>query len=98
MQLSVVAAFRASGNTLSAMAIALVSQFLLQFPLAYLLSSHTSLEAAGIWWSFPITSAIMTVFSAVWLATGRWSAKRLTEEDKQIVAVTDEAIAEEGVR
>ena len=34
IQLCVVATFRASGNMLNAMVIALVSQFMIQFPLA----------------------------------------------------------------
>jgi Na+-driven multidrug efflux pump len=39
IQLCVVAAFRSSGNMLSAMVIALVSQWMIQFPLAYVLPS-----------------------------------------------------------
>jgi len=39
---------RASGNMVIAMMLTLVSQWILQFPLAYVLSKHTSLEAQGI--------------------------------------------------
>lgn len=98
IQLCVVAAFRASGHTLPAMAIALVSQFVLQFPLAYVLSKHTALGQAGIWWSFPITSALVALFSAGWFALGGWNGKRLTDSDRLSVAVADEAIAGEGIR
>src|SRR6185312_6427983 len=53
IQLCIVSAFRASGNMLIAMVIALVSQWMFQFPLAYVLSKHTDLAARGLWWSFP---------------------------------------------
>jgi putative MATE family efflux protein len=98
VQLCVVAAFRAAGNTWAAMAIALVSQFLLQFPLAYVLSKHTGLAEDGIWWSFPITSVLVAVFAAGWFAQGRGNMKRLTDDERLVVDVTDETIAEEGAR
>jgi putative MATE family efflux protein len=74
VQLCVVSAFRASGNMLAAMVIALVSQFVLQFPLAYILSKHTSLQAFGLWWSFPITTIIVAAGSLCWFAQGGWQA------------------------
>jgi len=58
IQLCVVATFRASGNMLNAMVIALVSQFMIQFPLAYVLSKHTPLGVDGLWWSFPVTNVL----------------------------------------
>ena len=42
-----------------AMVIALVSQFMFQFPLAYILAKHTSLAASGLWWSFPIANVVI---------------------------------------
>jgi putative MATE family efflux protein len=98
IQLCVVAAFRASGNMLMAMVIALVSQFMIQFPLAYVLSKHTSLEADGLWWSFPVTNVLVAVVSLAWFARGSWKAMRLTEEDKEILQVTEEAVRKEVLR
>jgi putative MATE family efflux protein len=98
VQLCVVSAFRASGNMLAAMVIALVSQFVLQFPLAYILSKHTSLQAFGLWWSFPITTIIVAAGSLCWFAQGGWQATVLTEESRQIARVAEETIAEEGIR
>lgn len=63
VQLSIVSAFRASGNMLAAMVIALVAQFMLQFPLAYILAKHTRLEADGLWWSFPIVNIAVAIVS-----------------------------------
>jgi putative MATE family efflux protein len=98
VQLCVLSAFRASGNMLAAMVIALVSQFMLQFPLAYILSKHTALQADGIWWSFPITTLIVALVSLCWFAQGGWKATVLTEEARQVAQVAEETIAEEGIR
>jgi len=98
VQLCIVSAFRASGNMLFAMVIALVAQFVLQFPLAYILSKHTSLQAAGLWWSFPITTIAVAIVSVGWFAQGGWKATVLTEESRQVAEVAEETIAEEGIR
>jgi MATE family, multidrug efflux pump len=98
VQLCIVSAFRASGNMLNAMVIALVSQFVLQFPLAYILSRHTSLQAAGLWWSFPIANIAAAIVSICWFAQGGWKATRLTEEDRQVARVAEETAGEDGIR
>jgi putative MATE family efflux protein len=98
VQLCVVSAFRASGNMLVAMVLALVSQFMIQFPLAYVLSKHTTLQTLGLWWSFPVTNIAGAVIAVCWFAYGSWKNTRLTEEDQQIVKITEEAIADEGIR
>jgi len=98
VQLCMLSAFRASGNMLAAMVIALVSQFMLQFPLAYILSKHTTLQAQGIWWSFPITTIVVALVSLCWFAQGGWKKTVLTEEDRQVAQVAEETIAEEGIR
>jgi len=98
VQLCVVSGFRASGNMLVAMVLALVSQFVLQFPLAYILSKHTSLQAAGLWWSFPITTVAVAIVSVCWFAQGGWKTTVLTEESRQVAQVAEETIAEDGIR
>jgi len=98
VQLCIVSAFRASGNMLVAMVIAIVSQFMFQFPLAYVLSKHTGLQAAGIWWSFPAANIAAALVSVCWFAQGGWKRTKLTEEDRQAAQVTEETVAEEGIR
>jgi putative MATE family efflux protein len=98
VQLCIVSAFRASGNMLNAMVIALVSQWMIQFPLAYVLSKHSVLQASGIWWSFPVTNVAVAVISVCWFANGGWKKTRLTEQDRQTIKVTEETIIEEGIR
>jgi Na+-driven multidrug efflux pump len=98
IQLCVVAAFRSSGNMLSAMVIALVSQWMIQFPLAYVLSKHTALGPTGLWWSFPVGNVLTALVSICWFGRGEWATARLTEESQDSARVTDEAMIEEGYR
>jgi putative MATE family efflux protein len=98
VQLCIVSVFRASGNMLIAMVIALVSQWMIQFPLAYVLSKHTVLQESGIYWSFPVTNVAVAVISVCWFAQGGWKKTRLTEQERQTIKVTEETIAEEGIR
>jgi putative MATE family efflux protein len=97
IQLCMVSAFRASGNMLIAMVIALVSQWMIQFPLAYVLSKHTTLLAHGIWWSFPVTNVAVAIVSICWFAKGSWKTTRLTDEDKQTALVTQETIIDDRI-
>lgn len=96
VQLCVVSAFRASGNMQNAMMVALVSQWVVQFPLAYVLSKHTALQDNGIWWSFAVTNVVVAIFAFCWFKRGTWKKTRLTEEEQQIVHITDEALIEKG--
>ena len=98
VQLCIVSAFRASGNMLIAMVIALVSQFMFQFPLAYVLSKHTSLPGRRTMVVVPDRQHRRCMVSACWFAQGGWKKTRLTEEDKEAAQVTKETIAEEGIR
>ncbi|HEX6841581.1 MAG TPA: MATE family efflux transporter [Stellaceae bacterium] len=98
VQLSIVSAFRASGNMLSAMVIALVAQFMLQFPLAYILAKHTSLAAAGLWWSFPVANIVVAIVALCWFAAGGWKSTRLTDEDIQVAEVAEKTITEDNIR
>ncbi|MCP8899844.1 MATE family efflux transporter [Gilvimarinus xylanilyticus] len=96
VQLCVVAAFRASGNMLNAMVLALVSQWLVQFPIAYVLSKHTDLGIAGVWWSFPVTNVLVALVAFAWFSHGGWKRTRITDEDVQVQTVVDNALKDEG--
>ncbi len=98
VQLCIVAAFRASGNMLNAMVIALLSQCVVQFPAAYILSNHTELGDQGIWYSFAITNITIALIAFAWFMRGSWKKTKLTKEDKHIVQVTRETLIEEGAR
>jgi putative MATE family efflux protein len=98
IQLCIVSTFRASGNMLIAMVIALVSQWMVQFPMAYVLSKHTILQSQGLWWSFPVTNIVVAIVSVCWFLRGSWKTTRLTEDEKQTAKVAQAAIIEDGIR
>jgi len=90
---------RASGNMVMTMVLTLVGQWVLQFPLAYVLSEHTRLGMGGIWWAFPIANAAIMIITLAVYARGDWKRKRLTEPvDKLTESVSEEIFAEEGLR
>ncbi|HET6765695.1 MAG TPA: MATE family efflux transporter [Longimicrobiaceae bacterium] len=99
-QLCMTGVLRASGNMVMTMVLTLVSQWVLQFPLAYVLSRHAGMGPRGIWWAFPITYVLITLVTLGIYAKGDWKRKRLTEPDADELTdrVTNEILAEEGAR
>jgi Na+-driven multidrug efflux pump len=73
---------RASGNTFAAMIISLVSQWVVQFPLAVILSLRTSLGAHGLWWAFPVANIATAIIAGIWFSRGDWKKGRLVAHDK----------------
>lgn len=100
VQLALTGVLRASGNMLISMVLTLVSQWVLQFPLAYVLSKHTTLGADGIWWAFPIANVTIALITIGVYAKGDWKKKRLieTEEDELTGKVTEEILVGEVTR
>ena len=77
---------------MSSLIIAFVSQWLVQFPLAFFLSRHTDLHAVGSWWSFPITNIVASIVSISWFAQGGWRKSRLSEDDRDLIRDTDNGV------
>jgi putative MATE family efflux protein len=96
VQMALNGVFRASGNMFATMLLALASQWVLQFPLAYILSKHTDLGIGGLWWAFPVTNVLMALITFGWYLKGDWKKKRLTQEERFAEQVTEEIIIEEG--
>lgn len=90
-------AFRGSGNTMVSMILAIVSLWVLRFPLAYILSQHTALAEIGLWIAFSAANIIATIITIVWFAKGTWKQKKITEEIKLTREITKETIIEEGM-
>ncbi|MDB4905419.1 MAG: transporter [Gemmatimonadetes bacterium] len=82
-QLSMTGVLRASGNMVVTMTLTLVSQWVFQFPIAYVLSKHAGLGAPGIWWAFPISNVMITLITMGVYARGDWKKKRLTQPDAE---------------
>jgi putative MATE family efflux protein len=98
LQLSLLGVFRAAGKTVTTMVLALVAQWVLQFPLAYLLGKHTAGGLDTMWWAFPISMVVSTTLAVVLFLRGDWKRGRLTEEAAAAAEVTGEILIEEGVR
>ncbi len=65
-------AFRGAGKTKISMILALLSVWLLRFPLAYYLGYHTSLKQFGIWISYPVTNILTALAGLVLLIKYKW--------------------------
>jgi len=96
IQMAINGAFRGSGNTMISMTISIVALWVLRFPIAYILSTFTSLGDVGIWAAFPIANVLTTVIAVIWFKTGSWKKKKVTEDIKLKRATTRETIIEEG--
>ena len=71
----------------------------IQFPLAYILSKHTSLADSGIWWAFPVTNIIAAVIVLAVYGRGDWKkTKLISPDDKAVAQVSREAELEEPMR
>lgn len=95
-QFSLTGVLRASGNMVETMLLTLMSQWVLQFPLAYVLSKHTGLAERGIWWAFPVTNVITVLVTLGVYAKGDWKRKRLLDPASvEHGTMTSKIIAEE---
>lgn len=89
--------FTGAGNTGVTMVISIISFWVLQFPLAYILSKHTSLAEIGIWISLPIANVLTAAISAVWYKKGDWKKKKIIEDHEKLESeVVKESMIEEG--
>jgi putative MATE family efflux protein len=93
LQHVITGALRGAGDTMAAMMLSLIATWVILFPLAYVLSRHTSLGARGIWWSYPISNVLSTALSVAWFLGGDWKDKRLLGQ-----TVFPETVLEERVR
>jgi Na+-driven multidrug efflux pump len=98
LQLALIGVFRAAGQMVVTMALALVSQWALQFPLAYALGKHTRYGLDGLWYAFPTATVVTTIVAVVWFMKGDWKRSRLTDSEAFAERVTEEVLVEEGVR
>jgi Na+-driven multidrug efflux pump len=83
IQLSLTGVFRASGNMVTALVLTLVSQWVLQFPLAWFLSRPHVLGPHGLWWAFPASNVVIALITMGVFAKGDWKKKRLTRPAKE---------------
>ena len=96
-QMVLMGTMRGAGDTKSSMILTIVSQYLIQFPLAYIFAHVMQLGSVGIWWSFSVTNAISTVVIVLWYMRGSWKSKNLLGDAALREKVAEETIADEGM-
>lgn len=97
IQLSLGGALQGAGDTMTSMILTVISTWVLQFPIAYMLSSRFGFSELGIWLAFPITNVIMAVVSVLWFMRGTWK-KPVSQGDHELEEeIRKEAIIEEGI-
>lgn len=94
MQQALMGTFRGSGNTLLAMMVAIVSMWVFQFPLAYILSKHAGWNEFGLWWTYPITNVLSSLVVLAFFIQGGWRKKTITTDLQN--EVSEEIISQEG--
>ena len=65
------------GDTVPAMLVVLLSIFVVQVPLAFLLSQHTGLGVYGTRWAMVIGTVVMALSYALYFRMGSWKRKKL---------------------
>jgi Na+-driven multidrug efflux pump len=66
-----------AGDTLPNMLIGIAMTWVVQIPLAYLLSSYTSLGVYGIRWAIVISLAAGCIAYFAYFRSGRWKLKKV---------------------
>ncbi|HEY8950593.1 MAG TPA: MATE family efflux transporter [Rhizomicrobium sp.] len=94
LQFALLGVLRAAGEMLAAMTTGLISQWVLQLPIAFLLSKHTGLGADGLWWALPVSNIATAVIAGGLFLWGPWRTRRLT--GRSPLAVQQEAVEEQA--
>ncbi len=96
LQIIVGSTLQAAGSTSQAMKLSIISQWLVQLPLAFLLSKALNLGITGVWLTFPITNIIMSTIYLFVFFKGKWKTKKIiSHEQKTEIKVLQETEVEE---
>jgi putative MATE family efflux protein len=97
LQLCLVGVLRATGNTFIPMILALVSQWILQFPIAFVLSHYTKMEEKGIWLAFPISIILTALITLAIYSKGDWKKKQMLSKNAVLTAKVEDEIMSDGI-
>lgn len=84
LQIIIGSTLQAAGSTTKAMTLTLVSQWIVQIPLIYLLSRFSSLGIDGLWLAFPLTNVIMAAVYLIVFKRSAWEKKKLISEEERL--------------
>lgn len=96
VQMVMSGALAGAGNTLAAMALSLISFWILRFPVAWVLAIPGGIGFEGVFWSFPISNVIAALVAITWFLRGTWIRRVVDENTRLTNMVRDEARIEEG--
>jgi len=88
---------RGAGNTLAAMMLAITTQWVFQFPLAYLLSHKTKLGVSGIFLAVAIANVCSSIVAILWYLRGDWKKPAIIDEIQLQQRVDAEIAVDEGL-
>jgi putative MATE family efflux protein len=100
LQMIILGTLRGAGDTKASMNMTLISQWVIQFPLALILSRFTPLGLNGIWWSFSISNIVSTALVLYWFRKSNWKSRTLvakTDDQKMQQEAGEEARIDEGI-
>lgn len=97
LQICLIGVLRATGNTVIPMILALISQWVLQFPLAFILSHYTTMGEMGIWHAYPIATIITSLITLVIFAKGDWKNKKMISKDSKLAEKVEDEMIEDGL-
>ncbi|MDD2907557.1 MAG: MATE family efflux transporter [Candidatus Gracilibacteria bacterium] len=98
LQMSINGVFRATGNMVTTLVLTLVSQWIFQLPIAFILSKYTSLGVDGLWYAIVITNLIMVFINISLFIKGDWKKTNITKEEKMQEDVFENVAIEEGIK
>jgi putative MATE family efflux protein len=98
VQMALLGVLRAAGNMMLPMMLSIISQWVVQLPLALILAKHTSFGISGLWWSFTTSNVVMVIITIAIYSRGTWKTRKLTQQEKEVEKATEEILIEEGVR
>jgi putative MATE family efflux protein len=77
--------FQGAGNTRMPMMLSLISLWVFEFPLSYILSKHTELHETGLWIAVPVANLLSALIAFAYFKLGRWKTIKLIKDKTQIL-------------
>ncbi len=79
------------------MILALVSQWVLQFPLAFVLSHYTTMAEKGIWLAFPISIITTALITLAIYAKGDWQKHQILRKTTVLSNKVEDEVMADGM-
>jgi putative MATE family efflux protein len=84
VQMVMSGALAGAGNTMAAMALSLISVWILRFPVAWVLSVPMGVGFEGVFWSFPVSNVIAALIAFAWFLRGTWIRRVVDQVDPDL--------------